>query len=135
MAATTVAGEGSVILHLSEQLLHVGQPQFFLSRSLVLSECAKLPHGDPVALDRVVLSEEGTHVLDEGLCDGGRKIEGLANYHAFVPIRAGAKLGRISAPRVPQRLQTKRGSKSESLTLSGHRSTSAGASWSEWLHL
>jgi hypothetical protein len=31
-------------------------------------------------------------------------------------------------------LQVNRGSKSDSLALFGHRSTSAGASWIEWLH-
>jgi hypothetical protein len=36
----------------------------------VLSERAKLPHGDPVALDRVFLGEVGSHVIDEGAGDG-----------------------------------------------------------------
>ena len=52
MAAT--AGAGGVILH------------------LLLSERAKLPHGDPFALDRVFLGEVGAHVVDEGAGDGGR---------------------------------------------------------------
>ncbi len=38
------------------------------------------------------------------------------------PLRAGAKCGLTSAPRFPQALQTNRGSISESLTSSGHRS-------------
>jgi hypothetical protein len=46
----------------------------------------------------------------------------LADCHqaALVPIRAGAKLGRTSAPRLPHRLQMNLGARSDSLTSSGH---------------
>jgi len=63
MAATAVAVEVSAILHLSEQRLHAEKPQLFLQRSPVLSQHAKLPHGDPVALDlanlRIVVTSAG----------------------------------------------------------------------------
>jgi hypothetical protein len=64
---------------------------------------AKLPHRDSVALDLVFLCEVRPHILDERTGNIGRKFGGLASYHAAVPILAGAKCGRTSAPRVPQR--------------------------------
>jgi hypothetical protein len=53
----------------------------------VLSERAKLPHGDPVTLDRILLGEVGAHVLDEGARDGGRKIERLASPSSVAKFR------------------------------------------------
>jgi hypothetical protein len=39
---------------------------------MVLSERAKLPYGDPIALDRIFLSGIGAHVVDESAADGWR---------------------------------------------------------------
>src|ERR1700733_6267863 len=70
--AATAGSEGGVILHLSEQLLHVGKPQRFLPRPLKFLESMKLTHCDGVALMAVLLGEERLHVLDEGAGDIGR---------------------------------------------------------------
>jgi hypothetical protein len=43
----------------------------------VLSKRAKLPYGDPVALDRIFLGEVGAHVLDKGARDSRREFKGL----------------------------------------------------------
>jgi len=43
-----------------------------------------------------------------------------------------SKSGRTSAPRPPQPRQTNRGSRSESLTLSGQRSASRATWWPQW---
>ena len=51
----------------------------------MLHERAYLSHGDPVTLDPVFHSEIGLHIVDEGAGDGGRKMEGFADYQAAEP--------------------------------------------------
>jgi len=63
---------------------HVAKPQLFVPRSLVFSERVKLPDCDRIALDRVLLGDERTHVLDKGVCDGGRKIKRPADDQANI---------------------------------------------------
>jgi hypothetical protein len=53
----------------------------------------KLPHRDGVAFGLVRLVKISDRVFYEGVSDGGREIEGLADHHALVPIRAGWKCG------------------------------------------
>jgi hypothetical protein len=50
--AATPAGEVGVILHLSEHLLDVAEPQLLVTRSLVFSEDVKLPQCNLNPLNR-----------------------------------------------------------------------------------
>jgi hypothetical protein len=73
----------------------------------------------------------GTKLL--AVCPNCAQAQSVAatNNHAAVPIRTGG--GWTSAPRLPQRWQMKRSSKSDSRTRSDHWSMSAGAIVFRWL--
>jgi hypothetical protein len=60
------------ILFISRNISFTSLSSCFLSRGPWCSLSAKPPHGDPVALDQVLLREVGAHVLDKGVCDGWR---------------------------------------------------------------
>jgi hypothetical protein len=63
------AAASSLILHLQKHLFHVKEPEL---AGVVLLERVQLARRDLVALDRVLLRQEGAHVFDEASRDSGR---------------------------------------------------------------
>jgi hypothetical protein len=97
--------------------------------------------GDGVLFDPIFFRKIVVHRRDKSSGDFGRQVElfgrlhGAFQYPIATGFRSQLKSGLISAGRLPQPLQTKRGSRSDSRTLSGHRLTSSALSLVEWLHL
>ena len=77
----------------------------------------------------------GTRTL--AVCPNCSQVQSVTarNNNAAVPTGVGAKTGQTPSPRLSRRLQIRRGSQSDSRTVSVHLSTSAGAIVLKWLRL